>query len=482
MPVEAEPTACTDQQLADEICTWSARVAAGEATLLRLIAEFDRREAWSGPGMLSCAHWLVWRTGLGAGAARERVRVARRLDDLPELAEAFDAGTMSWSQMRAVSRVADPDDGVDWVELARHSSGAQLEKIVRGIRRVQTIEAREADPDQAGYTMRTRTRYADDGSLVITVYASAEDGAVILAGLAAERGRLARRRSAESAHDVAAAEPAETAEPAHVPEPILEPAERPGDPVKDRDKQSQRGHGVPAGTPWPAPAPTPAPVTDGEALLALAQRALDTQQQQSPAAARRDRPRLRPQIDPLTGWARLSDGELLPPGGLTDLLFTGPVVAGVLRLRPLTAADLVRHDLGRGAREVSPALRELLGCLDGERCRFPGCTRRGSLQAHHVRFWSYGGSTDLANLVLLCSRHHTLVHRDGFALQLAADRRLHVTTAAGEVVEHHPDRSAASAVELDPVRRAGPEDLGPTHATARMDLGYVVSVLLQQAA
>ena len=79
-------TTLTDDELADGICTWAGRVAAGEAELLRWIAEFDRREAWAGPGLLSCAHWLSWRIGLSPGAARERVRIARALTELPDAA------------------------------------------------------------------------------------------------------------------------------------------------------------------------------------------------------------------------------------------------------------------------------------------------------------------------------------------------------------------------------------------------------------
>jgi len=52
----------SDDEVADAITTWAGRIAAGEARLLRLIGEFDRREAWSRPGLLSCAHWLSWIT------------------------------------------------------------------------------------------------------------------------------------------------------------------------------------------------------------------------------------------------------------------------------------------------------------------------------------------------------------------------------------------------------------------------------------
>ncbi len=82
-------------ELADGICLRAGQIAAAHAELLAWIAEFDRREGWAGPGLLSCAHWLSWQIGLSPGAAREQVRVARRLRELPALAAAFAAGALS---------------------------------------------------------------------------------------------------------------------------------------------------------------------------------------------------------------------------------------------------------------------------------------------------------------------------------------------------------------------------------------------------
>ena len=155
-------------------------------------------------------------------------------------------------------------------------------------------------------------------------------------------------------------------------------------------------------TPADVPAGTSADahkVTDAEALLALAQDALAVEHDAHPAIARRRRAQLTAQIDPLSGWGRQADGELLPPTSLRAVTKTLPGRGGGLRLRPVTDAVLRRHDLGRTAREANTALRELLGTLDGERCRFPGCTRRKKLHAHHVLYWVDGGSTDLDNLV-----------------------------------------------------------------------------------
>ncbi len=122
---------------------------------------------------------------------------------------------------------------------------------------------------------------------------------------------------------------------------------------------------------------------------------LETTAREQPELARRHRSRLVANVDPISGWARLHDGELLPPTSVPPEL---AAATHCVRLRPLIAADLTRHDLGRTTREPSLALREHVGTIDGERCRFPGCTRRRRLHAHHVTYWSAGGATDLANL------------------------------------------------------------------------------------
>ena len=99
-----------------------------------------------------------------------------------------------------------------------------------------------------------------------------------------------------------------------------------------------------------------------------------------------------------------------------------------------------------------------------------------------MRFWRDGGRTDLADLVLVCARHHTLIHQHGFVLRLDDERRLHVETADGTAVLHHPALPWQPAAELDPERAVDAETLPPDHVTARLDLGYAVMVLAQQSA
>ena len=463
----------SDDQLADEITTWAGRIAAGEAHLLALIAEFDRREAWGGHGLLSCAHWLSWRIGLGLRAARERVRVARALESLPRTSAAFHSGQVSWSQVRAITRVATADDEETYVGLAKHSTAAQLERIVRGVRRVHRIAEAEADPELAAHRLRSTMRYDEDGTFVLTVRGRADDAAILQAAFEAVRADLDRARGDEAAEAATAAPAAPSAAPlpecsaAH-PESVAE--------------QCSAEH---------PPAPTDAAVRGGatvaDALLAMARLALEDQARRQPTAARRTRALLTAQVDPLSGWARLADGELMPPGSLPGSLHRQlrslPGRGGApepVRLRPVLAEDLAGADLGRDQRDANQALRDLLATIDGHRCRFPGCTRRRKLHAHHVRYWSDGGGTDLRNLVLVCARHHTLIHQQGFALTLHPDRRLDVATADVPVL-HHPGLPWGDAGLL-PSDAVDAASLPPTSVEARMDLAYVVSVVLQQAA
>src|SRR2546425_1113750 len=96
-------------RLGDEIAELSAHLDAAAARLLDLIREFDARGGWN-TGFRSCAAWLAWRVGLEPGSAREWVRVARALGTLPLLAQALACGEISYSKVRALTRVATPVD------------------------------------------------------------------------------------------------------------------------------------------------------------------------------------------------------------------------------------------------------------------------------------------------------------------------------------------------------------------------------------
>lgn len=111
--------------------------------LLSRIRRFDELKGWARQGAKTCAHWLSWRVGDGLGAAREKVRVARALGELPLIDDALRKGTISFAKARAVTRVATPAIEALLLQYSTHSTGAQLETICRGFREVERIcEAR----------------------------------------------------------------------------------------------------------------------------------------------------------------------------------------------------------------------------------------------------------------------------------------------------------------------------------------------------
>ena len=154
------------ERLGERIAELSSRIQAATYDLLVLIREFDAQIGWS--GWTSCAHWLSWRTGLAPGAAREHVRVARALGNLPKLSDAMRRGAVSYSKVRAVTRVATPETEQALLDVAQSGTAAHVEQIVRGWRRVdRTAERTEEKRRQDRRSLRTWVD--DDGMVVVHV-------------------------------------------------------------------------------------------------------------------------------------------------------------------------------------------------------------------------------------------------------------------------------------------------------------------------
>jgi hypothetical protein len=97
--------------------------------------------------------------------------------------------------------------------------------------------------------------------------------------------------------------------------------------------------------------------------------------------------------------------------------------------RVLLDQDSVVVDVGRSRRVISPTLRKALSIRDGH-CRWPGCERPASwCDGHHIVHWVNGGETNLGNLVLLCRRHHRMVHEGGWQLVKSGGRHIAVAPA-----------------------------------------------------
>ncbi len=446
-------------RLGDEIAELSAHLEAATARLLDLIREFDTRGGWNN-GFRSCAAWLSWRVGLDPGAARERVRVARALATLPLLAQALARGELSYAKVRALTRVATPETEERLLAVGRAGTAEHVERIVRGWRRVDRQADRQAE---AGESARRHTRRSlhvypgEDGMVVIRGRLEPETGALLMRALAAARERLYQQAR----------------------KPTVPPAEPPAD-VPTTDPRHAYDLALLAEPIVPADAPT-MDQQQADALALLAETALH--HELDPGA-----PGERYQVVVHVDASVLADPE--QPG--QSVLEDGVRVSAETSRRLACDASRVvmRHDgaghlveIGARTRTIPPALRRALQHRD-RGCRFPGCGVRFG-QGHHLRHWAQGGPTTLANLAILCRRHHYAVHEDGYQVDRGPDGELRFRRPDGRVL---PEVPAPAAVPADPVEtlRAEHEARGlrvhPRTGCAgwlgeRLDLGWAIDVL-----
>ena len=506
------------EQLGDRIAELSARIQAATYELLVLIRQFDEANGWS--SCVSCAHWLSWRTGLAPGAAREHVRVARALGKLPKLSDAMRRGVVSYSKVRAVTRVATPETEQALLDVALCGTAAHVEQVVRGWRRVD--RAAEQVEDRQRHAARSLSTWVDDdGMVVVRGRLTPEVGAVLRRALEAacdqaDSGRDAAREVADEA-TVTATDTADANAAAAAVEQVsevLKPtfAQRQADAIGvlaecalagglDRGTAGDRyqvvvhvdagalaeAPDVPAGTPaaqaapshpgaapgartrpgspdrsmrrspHPCPGPAPAPSTPAQHLEA------------APATAA-----------PAAGSQTVLDEA----GGIHVSQETARRLAcdaATVNMQHGAGGEIL--DVGRRTRTISPALRRALAVRDRQ-CQFPGCHNR-RCDAHHLRHWADGGATALDNLVLLCRRHHRAVHEEGFRVTLAAAGGVRFVRQDGRPLPEAPAAPAWSGEPLAPVAarldREGvaidPHTATPAWRGERLDVGWAVSLL-----
>jgi hypothetical protein len=125
------------ERLEAEIVELAGQLTAATARFIVLVGEFDAAEGWRDWAMASTAHWLSWRCGVGLATAREQLRVARALRELPIVAESFAAGRLSYSKVRAVTRFVTSKTEADVVMMAEHATAAHIESLGSAMRRAR---------------------------------------------------------------------------------------------------------------------------------------------------------------------------------------------------------------------------------------------------------------------------------------------------------------------------------------------------------
>ena len=187
------------EELGQEIASLSAHLDAAAHRLLQCIRCFDEALGWHDQGAISCAHWLAWRLGWDTATAREKVRVARALGKLPAIDESLRTARLSYAKVRALTRVATPENESKLLEMALLATGAQLERLCRGYRGVLDREQTPSPEERS-----VRTRLLAGGMVKLELVLEPDEADLILR--AVERAREVKAAAARAQTDAAPAQ------------------------------------------------------------------------------------------------------------------------------------------------------------------------------------------------------------------------------------------------------------------------------------
>jgi len=429
------------ERMADGITELVAHLDAGTFQLLKLICEFDENEGWAGPGIRSCAHWLNWKCGMSLGSARERVRVARALPELPEISAAFRQGQVSYSKVRAMTRVATASNESALLQVALHGTASHVETQVRLYRKTKRIEAQEEENTRHGH--RELSWYIDDDDYwVFKGRFTAEQGAMLQKALEAAGEQLFDEQQhvhQEVCEEISGGVPLDRT----TPEPVSQ---------KRADELARVVEGFLAGVKNDA--------SGGDRYMVNIHTDIETLKQDGNGAE-----------------SEMEDRAHVPAETSRRMACDCSVVhwQDNIKGEPL--------NIGRKTRSIPPAIRRALKRRD-HGCRFPGCTCQRFVDAHHIQHWADGGETSMDNLVLLCRTHHRLVHESGYGVQMTAENGAVFSLPNGKTIPRCPDtRSRGNVLAIKSINsqhglRITPNTPVPEWHGEHMDHGTAVDMLL----
>ncbi len=502
LPTRIHPTRARSIEVGHEIGQLASLLHAGTQRLLRLIREFDELGGWADQDALSCSHWLSWKIGVDCRTAREWLRVSLALADLPLIDAAFERGELSYSKVRAITRVATPATEKLLAHFGRFMTGAQLEKTCR---RFRTLVARQdvacgggaglknsaddAETEDSGTAGAgtaggrwIRTHSLPSGMVRIEVDVHADEAELIIA--AARAGREAWRSAARTSAEVSQVNESE------VDESEVEP-ETPGPGIESNegaepDLRELRAGGSaepPAageGSARPVKGRPAQSIGLADGLLLAAEAFLSRVERGEVPGVRRGGERHQVVLHVTPSMFASIAPDLAPEGSDPACLLvssagsssagsssedSSPQCAGRLTRGPWLPRETIERiccdagivpilesragnplDVGRRRRTIPPSIRRALDVRDGG-CRFPGCRHTAFVEAHHVDSWATGGETKLDNLVLLCHAHHRQVHEGGWTLRLDEEGTPRFIGRDGSPLE---DRCEVVRAPIDP--------------------------------
>ena len=397
--------------LRSEIRELAASIHAAEAELNRKLVALDDGDGWCGAGIRSMAHWLTLTCGFTRSEARRRAELVRCREEFPSLFGAFDEGRLSVGFTHCAQKVATPATDAEIARVSTTCTHTQAARTFASFRSTaeaideqsrkrfgSTEEAAGPEPqspgadDPDGYDPIDRgvwfnSWWDDQEHLRVDARLDATDGATLRELL----GHL-RNHGLPGAGCAGSETPAAGASGGSS-----------GAPVGDaRSGERDNGSGR-----W---------LSQPEAFAAALRLAGDALADARVHGRWIDRFAITVTID-AEALAGLRPGSGLLADGTTVAAEQVRSWIEQATLEPLLMRGGRPLYLGRSVRLATPAQRRALRARDGG-CAFPGCACSEGIEAHHLLEWSDGGLTDIDQMVLLCRRHHRLLHSGEFTITM----------------------------------------------------------------
>jgi Domain of unknown function (DUF222)/HNH endonuclease len=385
------------------------------------------------PSFRSSARTRMYELDDAPGMVIAATFIGSALGTLPKISAAMARGELSYSKVRALTRVACSATEDYFLSIALHGTADHVERLVRGYKRAKDAEelSREAQQQRNRYFSY---RYAEDGSLVFHGQIPAEAGALLLKALQGAVDELPKVKP----EDV-------SAETSNLHSQIQ---------VRRADALAKVAESYVASG--------PAALSGGDRHLIHVHVSAETLQ------------------DKEAGCCEFEDGPSMAAETARRLACDASVVAVIENDKgePL--------NVGRKTRTISAPLRRFLNARD-RGCRFPGCTNK-RCDAHHIEHWANGGETKPSNLVSLCWFHHRMVHEGRVEILILDDGALRFVKPNGQSFDSvAPDHSHP----FDWTDLPAQHDERGIHINERtaatkwcgesMDYGLAVEVLLDHA-
>lgn len=447
-------------ELGEKLAVFAAHLDAATHSFLTDLRTFEASGEWVRQGFRTCSQWMSWRLGQDIHTAREHVRVAKALAKLPLIDEALRTGTVSYSKVRAMTRVATPANEADLLNQALFTTASQLTSVCRKYAMVLRGD-KGSTLDRDRDRRHVSRRELDDGMVEIRAVLHADEAeqvwtaldrlATELCGTGGERSPApsgpAPSRPVEQPPSGGCVSPACSND-------VIVSEHHESITADDPVSEDAALEAAWAWSPRTDPSYLTVPeslyeddgVDDTPTVTTIALHDLPM----TPQMRARHRAERAASFDRATALVALADDVLRGRAAnrtATEVTLTIPVEAlarcasdslqfGHLASDTCVSAETARRlccdaglvplvedaddrtiAIGRKSRTISGTLKRALLKRD-RTCTFPGCAVRVFLHGHHVQHWADGGKTELANLCLLCSHHHRFVHEYGYTVEM----------------------------------------------------------------